>query len=379
MKFLSSYALAACAAAAILAGCSGGSGSPSSALGSTGLHANPGAHVLGQSRTAFASLRSVVPHSDRRKSWRSPKLKADSSGRLLFVSDVGDNDVYIFSMPSLTLMATVTGFNEPQGMCSDKTGDVWVTNTNTLQIFKLNRSGSIVGTLNDSSGYPVGCAWDKKTGNLAVTNISDPGSTPGQILVYPGASGTPTAYTDPDMAYYYFPAYDKNGNLFVDGFDSSDTYFVLAKLPKNANSASTVTIGGGTIYFPGTVQWVSRKAGPYLIVGDQECGGNVYLESSCLYAVSLSGRGGLTGTITGSTPLDNSTGSPACDVTQGVRNGERFFGSDYEYSTSSGYGCASGGSVASATNLWAYPGGGTPLRTSPNAESAPVGAAISQP
>jgi hypothetical protein len=373
MKFLSSYPLVVCAAVAALGGCS--SGSPSSALGSTGLTAvNSGTHVLGQRATHFTGVRAGIPHPDRHKSWRSPELKADNSGRLLFVTDAGASDLYVFKLPSLTPMATVTGLSLPQGECSDNMGHVWVTNTDTSQIFEYDHTATRMNTLNDPVGYPVGCAWDKTTGNLAVTNNPDFGSSPGQILVYPGASGTPRTFTDPDLFYGYFAAYDGRGNLFVDGYDSSFTNFVLAKLPKNANAASTVTIGGGTIYDPGTVQWIYSGSGSYLMVGDQACGDSISPEIACMYAVTLSG---LSGTITGTTYPDNSLGVAACDVVQAVRSGTKLYGSDIEFAAESGYGCSSG-SAASTTNTWSFPALGLPLRTSSSpTEDEPIGAAIS--
>jgi hypothetical protein len=336
--------------------------------------ANPGAHVLGQRPAHFTGMRAGIPNPDRHKSWRSPELKSDLASRLLFVTDAGTSDLYVFDLPSLRLMATYTGFDLPQGECSDNAGHVWVTNTDTSQIFEYDHTATLMTTLSDPVGYPVGCAWDKETGNLAVTNNPNFGSTQGEILVYPGGSGTPRAFTDPDLFYGYFAGYDERGNLFVDGYDSSFTHFVLAKLPKNANAASTVTIGGGTIYDPGTVQWIHTGSGSYLMVGDQECGGSYSPEVACMYAVALSG---LSGTITGTTYPNNSLGAAACDIVQGVRSGTKLYGSDIEFAPESGYGCTSG-SAASTTNTWSFPALGNPPRTSTSpTESEPIGAAIS--
>jgi hypothetical protein len=376
VRYVSSYPLVVCAAVAILAGCSAGGSAPS-ALGSAGFDGvRQDVHGLHRGSTHFTGLWPRTPHVDRHKSWRSPELKADNSARLLFVTDAGTNDLYVFNLPALTLMATITGLNLPQGECSDDTGHVWVTNTNTYQIFEYDHSATVVNTLTDPSGYPVGCAWDKTTGNLAVSNNGDFGSGQGEILVYPGATGTPRAYTDPDLFYGYFAGYDGRGNLFVDGYDATFTNFVLAKLPTNANALSTITISGGTIYDPGTVQWIHSRSGSYLMVGDQECGGTSSPEVSCMYAVSLSR---LTGTITGTTYPDNSLGAAACDVVQAVRNGDKLYGGDIEYAPGSGYSCTSA-TQASTTNTWPFPALGLPLRTSTSpAESEPLGAAISNP
>ena len=55
--------------------------------------------------------------------------------------------------------------------CAQYQGRVFVNNTGTTQVLEISRTGSIVNTFTDSVGYPVGCAIDPATGNLAVANI----------------------------------------------------------------------------------------------------------------------------------------------------------------------------------------------------------------
>lgn len=363
-----------CVAVILLAGCSAGQSTPAV----NGLQPDTvrtSAHRFEPPPVPFSGLRAGTRHTDHRKSWRSPRLKIAPGARELFVSDFGSSDVYIFGIPSMTLEATLTGFDGPQGLCSDDSGDVWITNTYTYQIFEYSHGGSLLNTLTDPSGLPVSCAWDKKTGNLAVTNIYDFGASQpaGEILVYPDATGTPTAYTDNDIYYYYSAGYDLKGNLYVDGTAGSPNYrFVLGELPAGASSASTVSIGGGTIYFPGGVQW--DNSSKELIVGDQDCGGNPLAEISCAYGISVVGS---TGTITGSTPLNNVLGTPACDVIQAVRIGLRMYGSDIESPPSPYAACASAGNAATATYRWLYPGGGNPTGITAHAQNEPDGTAIS--
>lgn len=75
---------------------------------------------------------------------------------MLFVSDAGTGDVYLYNIPSLTIAARVTGFTQPQGECSDTGGDVWVTDTNAKVIYKLSHAGNLLSTLSDAEGYPLG-------------------------------------------------------------------------------------------------------------------------------------------------------------------------------------------------------------------------------
>ncbi|HEX4012773.1 MAG TPA: hypothetical protein VHX17_02650 [Candidatus Cybelea sp.] len=338
---------------ALLAGCSGAGGSQSSTP-ATGMNpAAVGGHAPGAAghKGTFTSVKMPKVHSDKGKSHVSPD--AGNAPRLLFISDDGTNDVYMFKMPSMTLKGTLTGFSEPQGMCADKAGNIWITNTGTLQIYQYSRTGTLLNTLSDPDGDPVGCAIDKSTGDLAVTNIFD-NSGNATVDVYANATGTPTSYSNPAQSENFFPSYDNSGNLYVDGFGNSG--FSLSVLPSGSSSMTTVSVSGGTIFFPGGMNY----KGGSLIIGDQECNGG---SDSCQYATTVSGS---TATITGSTPLENSDGG-ACDVDQGTiaPQGKYFAG-----------GCITEGSGASTAARWAYPAGGIPTNFSTNV-SEPIGAAIS--
>jgi hypothetical protein len=387
MKTLFSYALAVCGAVAILAGCSGGgSGSPSSALGSTGLNATqPGALALGHHHDGFMGLVEGARHPDHQKSWRSPELKKDVNGRQLWISDPGTNDVYIYNMPSLTLVATLTGFDQPQGECSDSSGDVWVTNTGYKSgnhvIYEYSHDAVLMKTLTDSTGLPVGCAWDKTTGNLAVTNIFDdgPSQPPGEVVVYPlVGSGAPTTYQDPDSSVYaYFSAgYDGRGNLYFDVAPYAYTPAYVDKLAKGATSVHRITISS-TIHGPGSVQWIPTRGGGNLAVEDDDCSGSFSPITSCIDYVTISHSAG---TINSTTNLNNSLGVAACSVSQVVRSGKKLYAGDYEFSYSTGFGCTSG-SAATTIDIWSYPTGGDPLHTSAGLSSSnePDGTAISVP
>jgi hypothetical protein len=387
MKILSSYALAVCGAVAILAGCSAGAG-PSSALGYSGLSsAQRGALSLGHRHNGSMSLVERIPHPDHQKSWSSPELKKDVAGqRQLWISDIGTDDVYMYSLPSLTLVNMLTGFDEPQGECSDNAGHVWLTNTGYYTgnhvIYEYDHSGTKINTLTDPTGLPVGCAWDKTTGNLAVTNIFNdgPSQPPGEVLIYANATGTPRAYTDPDPSIYayFYAAYDGKGNLYFDDAPYSYTPAYVNKLPKNANTVSRITMSG-PIYGPGAVQWLGTHGGGSLMVEDTDCSGTASPYTACLDYITLSGPGRLTGTITSSAGLDNYQGVAACLVSQAVRSGNKVYAGDYEFSGSTYASCTS--ATASTTiDSWSYPTGGLPLRSAIlTSSNSPDGTAISSP
>lgn len=299
------------------------------------------------------------PTGHSAKSWLSPELRRLAAAPLLFVSDSGTAEVYIYKLANLKLMGTITGFSEPQGLCSDTKGNVWITDTIGQKIYELTHRGRLENELTDKSGYPVACAWDKKTGNLAVMNIFSTGSVAGEVLIFKKGSSTGTAYQNSQQYYYNFGSYDSSGNLFFDG-RTPDGTFMLSELPRGAASANTVTLSDGTIYFPGMVQW--DPVNHDLIIGDQSCG-NSY--TSCVYSVTVSQSSGTIGT---QTSLQNYAGGQVCDLVQGAELNGTIAGSDFNF-------C---GTAASATYAWPYPGGGAPSVYTKRSDSIPVGAAISR-
>lgn len=152
-------------------------------------------------------------HVDRGSSWVRPEAKSED---LLYVSDQRFSDVYIFSYPAAKLVGTLTGFNLPEGLCSDKRGDVFVTDLLDREIFEYTHGGpKPIRTLSDG-GYPEACSVDPSTGNLAVADYGSSGSS-GDIAVFHNARGAPVIYSDPTMISFRNCGYDDSGNLFADG------------------------------------------------------------------------------------------------------------------------------------------------------------------
>jgi hypothetical protein len=196
-----------------------------------------------------------------RSSWMAPQAARSS---LIYVSSVLTNDVYAYSYSTHQLVGTLTGFQTPYGLCSDKSGDVWVANDGASNMVEYAHGGtSALTTLSDSSEYPEGCAVDPTTGNLAVANFSSTTGN-GNVVIYTGAKGTPQAYSDPSIANYRFCGYDAKGNLFVDGVNTS-LGFVLAELPKGSSTFKDIAISQ-TIEWPGGVQW----DGKHIAIGDTD-------------------------------------------------------------------------------------------------------------
>lgn len=354
---VATYASGALAATALLAACSGVGNTQSSGYAPpSGAAAQTGANVpFDQSYPGSTGLVAPNVHPDHRKSWVSPDVK--KAPRLLFISDIDTNDVYIFTMPAMKLQGTLTGFDGPQGMCSDRRGNIWVNNTQSAEIQQYSRNGKLLKTIDDSGYYPIGCAVNKKNGDLAVTNIRTTSGEPGNVTVY-SSSHDPQELANPDQTEYYFPAYDTKGDLYVNGRGGNSNGIMISECRSGSSSCSTLTVAGVTLNVPGGLNW--NKATGRLVVDDPKCN-NVW--GSCLYSMSISGS---TATLTGTTSLHDANGG-GCDVDQGV-----FVPSDKYFAA----GCIAQGSNPAAVARWKFPAGSNPTHSSPSVEY-PVGAAIS--
>lgn len=364
------YALGVMAAAALLAGCNG-SGSqvsgvtPVSGAGATRV-ASPLSHKLDPSATFLGVKWAGNVRPDRHKSWISPDVRR--APRLYFASDAGSDDVYIYTMPDMALKGTLTGFDEPQGECSDTKGNIYVVNTSGLDVLKYSRTGTLLATYNvpqsSVTAYPAGCAVNPTNGDLAVTIIVKVTGTsvlePGEVLIYTSPSSTPTAVSNPSQAKYYFAGYDSGGDLWVDGETAlTSGTFILSYC--GATSCSTIPLTGGTIYFPGAVEWDNVRS--TWVVFDQSCND---AETACSYPVSGSGALGT------ATAYSNATGSgTSCDVIQAViaANGKN-------YVAGGNFVAGSPCTGSTTATRWGYPAGGTPTNFA-TGSLEPIGAAVS--
>jgi DNA-binding beta-propeller fold protein YncE len=202
-----------------------------------------------------------------------------TSGDLLYVSDTGSEAVYFYSYPALEKVGQLTGIGTPDGLCTDRAGNVFVTNmppSGGANILEYAHGGTTpIQTLNDPGKVPSGCAVSPATGDLAVTNfcarIGDCGAdrrTHGNILIYPRAKGTPQAYRFPHIRWFDYCSYDTAGNLFADGSGKKEQFFYLVELPKGSRNLKPITVylSSSAIEYPGGVQW----DGKYLAIGNAQ-------------------------------------------------------------------------------------------------------------
>ncbi len=166
-------------------------------------------------------------------------ISGGPKGALLYVSDPIKNIVSVYSYPQGVLLSTLTAVQDPEGLCADSAGNIWVVESVYSKIVEFARGGTKPNaTLTDGGEYPDGCAVNRKNGDLAVANNNNGGSDPGSVAIYEGARGTPAIYSDRAIWFVYFLDYDTGGNLFVDGtsWTNRGRQFRYAELPRGASN-----------------------------------------------------------------------------------------------------------------------------------------------
>lgn len=225
---------------------------------------------------------------------RAPSLMKPSSGPLLYIADIGSETVDVFTYPAGKPVGKLKGFQEPNGLCSDAKGNVFVTDTDADSIREYPHGGTKpIATLNekDAGGLPVGCAVDPASGDLAVTNYTNL-YPQGYVEIFKHASGTPSVINALYRTFYC--TYDGSGNLFIDGFNNAGAAS-LGEIPQGSSTFTAIGLTG-SVGWPGGISW----DGSQLVVGDQFA--NKFVRSratNMLYDVAITnGQANVTKSIT---------------------------------------------------------------------------------
>jgi hypothetical protein len=205
---------------------------------------------------------------------------------LLYVIDSFGRTVDVYTYPQQQPVEQLTGFQEPDGLCADASGDVFVADARAYDIVEYAHGGSTpIATLADADSSPGGCAVNPKTGDLAVANEEVWGNHFGwgNVAIYKHGHGKPKLYADYSAVgfidSYESCAYDENGNLYVSGYNSNGNG--LAELPNGTTTFTNITLN--KFFFSwGGVQW----DGKYLALQRYDRDKNV------IYRVAISGRKG---------------------------------------------------------------------------------------
>lgn len=262
-------------------------------------------------------------------------------------------DVYDYRDKSGKLVGQLIGPLYPYSQCLDDKGNVYIVDASTAnaKIYEYGHGATIpIATVADSYGFPVGCAVNPITGDLAVANIEGNGSgSPGGIDIFShGIAGTQSYYTDSAYGTYYFwpPGYDPQGNLYVQGTTQNGTPTLL-----KFNGATFTRLHGLEVNYPGAVQW----DGKYMSATDQAAtfvGSDITQSGQDEFTVK-----GSTATLVRQTIFaDRCSGNFASDVVQPALV-------HVDGKTNMVY--AGNLDCASRNDFWNYAKGGEPKRTLP--------------
>ena len=295
---------------------------------------------------------------------------AKRAKKLLYVSDWGTEDVFVYDYKTGALVGTLTDLESPYGQCVDKKGDVWIVSNAGGYIVKYARGGTEPLKKLTTDQQPVGCSVDPTTGNLAVASFSRSTSsltTEARRQVYHSEFCYP----------FWAPGYDKAGNLYVEallygstkpfgGHTEQYSDPLACELPHGGTSLRPVQFNQFSIYYPAGVMW----DGKYLTMSDQDYQGK---SETAIYRVTEDASGNLT--AVGHTLL-----SDGCNGTQvpqpfivGTKNTPV---NTTEGNSVVGPNVLCGGS-GSKFDYWKYPAGGNPTFSLQPAPKQPVGESVS--
>lgn len=204
----------------------------------------------------------IGQHAERSGSWMLPEAKGED---LLYVALAANGGVGIFSYAGEQvgrLRGPSPGFNgTEQGMCSDGSGDVFVTDPEVPGIVKYQHAERHPAKVLSVEYLPTACSADPLTGNLAVAVL-----TPNEIAIFKNGSNTATLYPLPKSVRPTDCSYDGSGNLFIIAYHISEDdapRFVYLELPAGDRTFKRVHLSVN-IKEPGNVRW----DGKYIVITD---------------------------------------------------------------------------------------------------------------
>ena len=298
----------------------------------------------------------VVAVSDHGGSWMSP----DAHRKTLLYAAVqtsccasGGKNLFAFVYPSGRLVGKLNVTpTDLYGICSDAKGDIFVTSysdySDGTTIFEYAHAGTEpIATLNDPWNADA-CSVDPTTGNLAVANWYTNGQyINANVIVYNLSTEQYTGYSDPELPYYKWCAYDDKGNLYVDSGGFFTTHNkkrpTLAILPKGQSKFTNVTVKTSSQFIAMSLQWYN---GNLVVAGNENAIG-----PETLLSVRIKGT---EGDVVGTTTLqDHGHG----------------YGDDSQFVIAGNH-VISGGYPGNYLHKWQYPKGGMSRR---NLATSPPG------
>jgi hypothetical protein len=220
-------------------------------------------------------------------------MASRTASSLLYVIGItktNEDYVYVLRYPSDALVQVLGPIFGARGLCVAESGDVFITawdGKNGSIISYAHGGSKPLQTLDDKYGFPLGCAADPKTGDLAVTNYPV-GTRSGSVVVFAG--GKPRKYADSAIFTYDYAAYDSGSDLFIDG-EAQDGAPSFAELRQKSSAFVKIRLDK-RLSRPTNLQWEDGA----LAVSVQD--------GHAIYHVKISRQ---KGEVTGSTNLGECT------------------------------------------------------------------------
>lgn len=220
---------------------------------------------------------------------RRGALHASKGQALLYVSsDYSYEKVYSFPQGKLVQTLDISG--EPQALCTDKLGDVYIPQSYGEIVTEYAHGGTkpiVFWRLPNAT--PQGCAVDPASGNIAVAGANE------KLAIFNPASATPPVYySNSAIESFYYATYDAGGNLFVVVYSFASGY-QLWELSEGNSTLKQVALPFN-LCCPEDVQW----DGQYLAIEASHSSGTATIDRLAVndYRAKVKGQVHLTYTQT---------------------------------------------------------------------------------
>jgi hypothetical protein len=317
------YLASGAATLALLAGCSSGG-----ALAPSGSPAGSSLQSIGSGAPSVSPFPAAYADATIANARTAP---------VVIVADGGNNTVTVFNAKGqvTTTLTSKDGLDFPTGITTDGSGTLYVPNRSSSEVLIFKKPYTSAPKIINDAGYsPTDVAYDTSTGNLGVINNESTAYGAGDVAIFATGSTKPCTTIkvgSSGFEFFSFGAFDKTGNLYVDGFDANNNTIVgVAKGGCKASTVTKLTVKN-TIGFPGGIQVL--KTGEILI-DDQN----------------------LTAIYTYAPPSGNSLGSP---TTTTLLNGS---GDPVTFAITGASDLWVADGSLLAANEFHYPSGGSPIK-----------------
>jgi hypothetical protein len=230
----------------------------------------------GVSTTMPAQATAAANTGSPRTSWMLPQ--ASKAQTLLYVASYESLDVNVYDFKNGVVGQLYGQIDnpDPNGMCTDKSGDIWIT-SQTQGVKEYAHGGTTpIKTRGGIKGEPLACAVDPLTGDLAISVFHDD-SNYGEltsIRIF-GKGRLGHSFSAPyGFGHVGYLTYDNKGDLFVDGFacGGSECYGpayyepAIFELTKTGTVFGQLNLQGATLVNPTGLEWVN----PTILVADSD-------------------------------------------------------------------------------------------------------------